>query len=336
MTTPRPNLRLIADHTGLSVTTVSRALKDGPEVHPDTISRVKAAAQAVGYRPNLLGRALRTGRSHVISLVMPLETEAHLADLAKVPLIEGMTVAAQQAGYRLVVHSTLPQADPTEALDTLIRSGGSDAVIITRMLPDDPRPGLLQSHAIPFACFGRRAGPDTHPLVDIDNHWMAHQATARMIASGHRRIALQLLSRHDQSSRMRAAGYADALAQAGLDHDPALIGEDIFTIEAAETFFGALLSGARAPTALICANELGLMGALGALRRRGLQPGRDVMLAARDSTGICHYLSAPVLVHQIDMGQVGVLLINAVLDNLADPARPGRQTVLRGRFVSVG
>lgn len=336
MTTPRPNLRLIADRTGLSVTTVSRALKDGPEVHPDTIARVKAAAQAVGYRPNLLGRGLRTGRSQFISLVMPLETEAHLADLAKVPLIEGMTIAAQQAGYRLAVHSTLPQADPVDALDMLIQSGGSDAVIITRMLPDDRRPALLQYHGIPFACFGRRGSGDTHPLVDIDNHWMAHEATSRMIAKGHRRIALQLLSRHDQSSQMRAAGYARALAEAGLDRDASLTGQDIFTIQAAETFFSALLAGADAPTALICANELGLMGALGALRRHGLQPGRDVMLAARDSTGISHYLSAPVLVHQIDMSQIGVLLIQSVLSALAAPDQPAQQTVVKGQFVSVG
>lgn len=107
----RPNLRQIANSLGLSVTTVSRALKEGPEVHPRTRARVQKAAAKAGYAPNIHGLALRTGRTRTIAAILPLETRAYVADLAKVPLIEGMTLAASENGYALSIFSTGPEED---------------------------------------------------------------------------------------------------------------------------------------------------------------------------------------------------------------------------------
>jgi LacI family transcriptional regulator len=101
--------------------------------------------------------------------------------------------------------------------------------------------------------------------------WMTHQATLRMIGQGHRRIEVQPLSRRDHSTHMREGGHLRALADAGSAPDPVLTGHDVFTIQAAEAFFSRLLAGRNAPTALICANELELMGA----------PGRCVGMACR-------------------------------------------------------
>ncbi|TIL51291.1 MAG: LacI family transcriptional regulator, partial [Mesorhizobium sp.] len=77
------NLKQIAAELSLSVTTVSRALKDGPEVQPSTIARVKEAAKRVGYLPNHYGRALKTGRTLTLTAVLPMETRDHLSDLLK-------------------------------------------------------------------------------------------------------------------------------------------------------------------------------------------------------------------------------------------------------------
>jgi LacI family transcriptional regulator len=326
------NLRQIATSLGLSVTTVSRALKDGPEVHPQTIARVKAKAAEAGYAPNLHGRALRTGRTRMIVAILPLETRAYLADIAKVPLIEGMTLAAQEEGYTLSIYSTIPDEDRLQSLHRLIQSGNCDGVIVTRMTAADTRIALMRQYKIPFVTFGRSDVAIDYAYVDIDNEGMAREATRRLIADGCHRIALQLLSRDDQSSAMRLSGYFSSLADAGLPHDLSLVGYDDFTMAASESFFERMLDLPIPPTGLICANELGLLGAISALRKRNLAPGRDVGLISRDSTGICKYLSVPVQTHFVDMSEVGHLLVNALLRQINDPDAERSHIVLKGQF----
>lgn len=332
----RPNLRQIAQELGLSVTTVSRALKDGPEVHPDTRARVHKEAMRAGYAPNVHGLALRTGRTHHLTFVLPLETSAALSDIAKVPLIEGMTLAARQAGYMLSIASISPDEDQLAMLARLAQSGMTDGLVITRMRPADPRLDILRDKKLPFVCFGQSDARSDYPFIDIDNHEMGREAAAELLARGRRRIALQLLSRGDLASAARLDGLTEGLAQAGLRPDPGLIGHDAFTMEESAAFFGRLLDLPQPPDGFVCANELGLLGALHALRQRGLQPGQDVDLVSRDSTGMSAYLAVPVIRHRVDMAEVGRLLVEALIARIEHPGAPVIQTVLRGRMLAAG
>lgn len=335
MTPRRPNLRQIATELGLSVTTVSRALKDGPEVRPETTEKVKAAAQKLGYAPNPHGLALRTGRTNSLTVVLPLETRAYLADIGKVPLIEGMTLAARRAGYMLSICSVGPDEDQLELLRRLGGSATTDGVIITRITSGDPRIGFLQEQNLPFASFGRSDGGIDHAWVDIDNEAMCHDAAERLFAQGHRRIALQLPSRDDLLSRARLAGFARAHEAAGLQVAPERVGHDLFTMAESAAFFGQVLDGPMPPSALICANELGLLGAVRALRDRGLRPGRDVALVTRDSSHMSSYLALPALMHFVDMAEIGQSLIAALIGRIETPAAPPTQVLVKGVFVQL-
>lgn len=335
MTIPqRANLRQIAKSLGLSVTTVSRALKDGPEVRAATRARVKAAAEALGYFPNMQGRALKTGRTSVLAAILPLETSSYLADLAKLPLIEGMTIAAQAQGFSLSISSTAPGDDALSSLQAVIQTGIADGVIITRMVHDDPRIDYLLDRGFPFVSFGRSTSERAHAFVDIDNERICAEATMLLAKDGHKRIALQNLSRHDQLSRARIEGYRSALSEANLPFDPDLIGVEDFTMQASELSLDRMLQLAEPPTALICANELGVLGALSALRKHDLAPGTDVALFVRDNTQMFRYLSLPIRTHTVDMAQVGTFLIDALVARIAQPTVPPRQTLLRGHYTA--
>jgi LacI family transcriptional regulator len=326
----RPNLRQIAAQLGLSVTTVSRALKDGPEVHPDTIARVKQAASAAGYMPNLHGRALRTGQTRALTAILPLETRDYLSDLAKLPLIEGMTLAAQERGYSLSVNSATPDEDPQENLDRVIQLGGADGLVITRMVADDPRVPFLLERKIPFAAFGRSGSAQPYAFVDIDNERIAHEAAVMLLEAGCERIALQLLTLEDQYSAARMQGYRAAMAASGRSIEPGLIGHEDFTMAASEDWFGRLLDGESRPDGVICANELGLLGVLSAMRQRGLVPGEDVHIVVRDNTRMVRYLGVPLIAHAVDMSLAGRKLIEALLDRIESPDTPPQQVMLTG------
>ncbi|MFD1987642.1 LacI family DNA-binding transcriptional regulator [Mesorhizobium newzealandense] len=328
------NLKQIAAELSLSVTTVSRALKDGPEVHPLTIARVKEVALRVGYVPDHHGRALRTGRTLTLTAVLPMETSEHLSDLAKLPLIEGMTLAARQAGYSLSIYSTTPDDDPVASVQQLLQARSADGLIITRMVSGDPRVKLLLDRRIPFVAFGRTDLDIAYPYVDIDNEQIAYNAARRLLDKGCRRVALQLLVPKDQASAMRLSGYEKAMAEAGISVDQSLIGHGTFTMESSADWFDRLLASSDPPTGLACANELGLLGALHALGRRGLVPGRDVHIVARDNTRLARFLPAKIDVQSVDMADVGHKLIELLESRIADPLGPVATVLLEGRFDS--
>ncbi|MER8959222.1 LacI family DNA-binding transcriptional regulator [Mesorhizobium sp. M0701] len=326
------NLKQIAAELSLSVTTVSRALKDGPEVQPSTIARVKEAAKRVGYLPNHHGRALKTGRTQTLTAVLPMETRDHLSDLLKLPLIEGMTLAARQAGYSLSIYSTTPDDDPVESVQRQLQAHSADGLIITRLVSADPRVKLLLDKRMPFVAFGRTDLDIAYPYVDVDNEQIAYEATRRLMDKGCRRIALQLLVPEDQTSAMRLSGYGRAMAEAGIPIDQSLIGHGMFTMESSAGWFDRLLASSDPPTGLACANELGLLGALHALGKRGLTPGRDVHIVTRDSTRLARFLPAKIGVHSVDMAGVGRKLIEVLESRIINPLGPVETVLVQGRF----
>ena len=329
------NLTLIAQELGLSVTTVSRALKDGPEVHPDTTARVKEIAARLGYVPNLAGRALRTGRTHNLTAILPLETRGSLSDLFKLPLIEGMTLAAQQQGYALSITSTVHEEDPQSGLQRVLNAGGTDGVIITRMLSNDPRPAFLNDRGFPFVAFGRSEVTGNHAYVDVENEIIVEDATRRLVTAGCRRIALQVLVPDDHVSSMRLMGHHRALHAAGLEPDPLLLGHSDYTIATSEAWVSRLLDLPEPPDGLICANELGLFGALSALRARGLEAGRDLRIMVRDSTGLCLHILSDIGVHYVNLTAVGETLVQALIARIEDPASPLQRILVGAEFVPV-
>lgn len=329
------NLSQIARELGLSVTTVSRALKDGPEVHPDTIARVKTVATRLGYVPNLAGRALRTGRTRMLTAILPLETRGSLSDLAKLPLIEGMTLAAQRGGYALSIASTVPEEDPLGGLQRVLQAGSTDGVIITRMLSQDPRPAVLHARGFPFVAFGRSDVAIDHACVDIANEVIAEEATRRLIDQGCRRIALQLLVLEDHVSAMRLSGYRKALADAGLALPSTLVGHSDYTIAASRAWVTRLLDRGDRPDGLVCANELGLFGALAALRSRGLEAGSDLKIIVRDSTGLCLQVQANIGVHAVDLTHAGEALVEALIARIETPGEPPIRTLIGATYEDV-
>lgn len=135
---------------------------------------------------------------------------------------------------------------------------------------------------------------------------------------------------------MRSAGYARAMAKAGIPVDQSLIGDGTFTMESSAAWFDRLLATADPPTGLACANELGLLGALHALGKRGLTPGRDVHIVVGDNTRLARFLPAKVGVYFVDMAAVARKLIEVHDTRIANPLEPMATILLEGSFHSVG
>ena len=148
----RPTLKTIAFMTGLGVTTVSRALKDAPEIGEETRRRVQLVARQVGYRPNRAGVRLRTGKTNVISLV--LNTEEQVGGFVS-DMIYGISEELAQTPYHLIVTPYSRNNDPLEPVRYVVETGSADGIIISRTEPKDTRVRYMTERGFPFATHGR-------------------------------------------------------------------------------------------------------------------------------------------------------------------------------------
>lgn len=272
-----PRLVDVAAVAGVSMKTVSNVVNGAPHVREPTRQRVLAAIEQLGYRPNLAARNLAKGRSGVIALAIPHLDRPYFASLAS-RLLEaaeevGWTVQIQQTGgEREAELAALRGPHPTR-LDGLVLNP-------LALSADDLRtadPGLA------LVLLGEEVPPG-HPghHVAIDNRSAGRAATEHLIAAGARRVVA--LAPGIGTGTDRIGGYRDALAAAGLEVDEALVlatgglrGED------AERVLGAWLdAGNPPPDAIFAGTDWLAMGAIRALRRRGIEVPRDVLLVGFD------------------------------------------------------
>lgn len=183
----RPTLKTIAYMTGLGITTVSRALKDAPDIGAETKERVRLVASQLGYQPNRAGVRLRTGKTNVIALVLSIDEE--LMGFTS-QMMFGISEVLAGTQYHLVLTPHMHQKDPMAPIRYILDTGSADGMIISRTSPDDPRVALMTERNFPFATHGRTDMGIVHPFHDFDNEAYAFQAVEKLASLGRKRITL--------------------------------------------------------------------------------------------------------------------------------------------------
>ncbi len=169
MPASRPNLRTIAEHLGLSVTTVSRALKDGPEVKPGTVAKVKAAAEQIGYQPDARGVMLRTGKTMQVCSILYSPEVGDYGDPGFLAQVESLAQGLEADRYSLVVLAQTSNKDPLEPVIRVHTQRMADAVVFSRTTSQDSRAKYCLQHDFPFVSFGRTELFTPHAFVDRDD-----------------------------------------------------------------------------------------------------------------------------------------------------------------------
>jgi LacI family transcriptional regulator len=274
-------LKELADSLGLSPTTVSRALNGYPEVNEQTRARIVAAARAHAYRPSSFAKRLATGRARSIGHVLPLRPhmsiDPHFSDF-----IAGAGETYASAGYDMLI-SVIPENAEFEHYRGMASAGTVDGVIVHAPRIAEPRIGLLQELRIPFIVHGRSDSPSTgYDWMDVNNRRSFLRATSFLVDLGHRRIALLNGMEDLHFAWRRRSGFLDALAQAGLEADPAIMFSGPMNEPNGYQWTRQVLSLAERPTAILTSSILLAMGTLRAVQETGLRPGRDISIVTYD------------------------------------------------------
>jgi LacI family transcriptional regulator len=306
----RPTLKTIAAETGLAIATVSRALKDAPDIGEETKRRVRETAQRLGYRPNRAGVRLRTGKTNVIALV--LSTEADVMNNTS-QLLYSIARALKGTAYHLVVMPFFPDEDPMTPIRYLVETGSADGIILNQTRPDDPRVRYLMDRHFPFATHGRTDMGLDHPYFDYDNEAFGRLAVMALAKRGRSRLMIIAPPRaHAYSSHM-LAGFCGEAARLGLSFETmdAVTSDDPSPL--IEEAVARRFASPDPPDGLVVGSSSGMMAAVSGAERAGAVIGRDFDAVAKEAIPFLVRFRKELIVMHEDVSRAGHFLAKAII-----------------------
>lgn len=307
----------VAKVAGVSVKTVSNVINDHPHVRPATRQKVRAAIAELGYRPNLTARNLRSGRTGAIALAVPDLGLAYFAELAAEVIRE-----AESAGVAVLVEQTGADRERELALLRDVRRGFTDGLIFSPLgMGQDDVAALDVPY--PVVLLGERIFGAAGDHVTMRNVEAARAATEYLIGQGRRRIAVVGAHEDDAvgSSSLRMQGYREALAAAGLDYDPSIVGNATLWHRAnGADAMREILSRGVEFDAVFGLNDTLALGALRVLLSAGRRVPEDVAVMGFDGLDEAAY-SIPSLT-TVDPGRAWIAktAVSALLERIAGEA----------------
>lgn len=276
------SLRQLADKLGLSQTTVSRALNGYPEVSAATRERVQAAAREMNYAPDARARSLATGRAMAVGHVIPEATRHELVNPIFADFIAGAGRVYAKTGYDMML-TLVADGDETETYRKMGARGRVDGIIVQVPRMNDPRIELLTEIGMPFIVHGRVHVDDAdYSWLDMDNEGAFALATDKVIAQGHRKIALLNGPEEASFAILRRRGFERQMAAAGIQVNPDWVKFAPMTEDFGYAAARDILEGSDRPTAFLTASLLIANGVRRALAEARLEMGHDVSVVTHD------------------------------------------------------
>lgn len=316
------NLKTLAAHLGLTVSTVSRALNDYADISPATRERVKQAADELGYRPNQNARRLSIGTPETVCYLMPRQTGPTAQPFVS-QLLAGLGEALNERNWDLLVSQADASLGDLSNIERLVKSGRIAGLVISRPLKNDPRVKLMQDLGCPFVVHGRTESCDDYAWFDIDGEDAFVTAVNHLALLGHRRIGFIGAPLQYQFAQERLDGYLRGLNHNGLERDPELVQIAEFNDDGGTAAAGLLLDLATPPTAMVCVTDMMAFGALEAVRTRNMMPGRDVSVIGYDGLQFGKHANPPLTTMAQPQARAGRRLgdmLLAIIDG-ADPTK---------------
>lgn len=312
-------IRDVAQSAGVSIKTVSRVLNNEPFVRDETRAKVMAAVNKLGFVTNLSARRLAKGRALTIGILYHNASWYYIQDVQR-----GVLTTARAAGYSTLMHPCdITQPADVREIVTLVTQRQVDGFVFTP--PVDNAATLLEAlerMGIPFVRLTPSDRQRDWPYVAATDRRGAYEMTRYLLGLGHRRIGYVFGPREQQAAHDRFAGYCDALAEAGVGYDKALIryGDDHF--EAGAEAARSLLAVTPRPTAIFCNNDEMAAGACYAIHESGLRIPDDLSVAGFDDIPLARQIwPALTTVCQpiYDIATVAARMLISIL-NLETPA----------------
>jgi len=306
-------IKNIAAELGLSVSTVSKALNDYPDIAPQTRQLVKETARRMGYRASAAARSLRTRRTNTIGLIFCI-IDRHLTDPYYLDLLASIGEECSRQGFDLLLSVCPARRLERSAYERMVDGKRVDGMILTGTRHGDGRIAYLVERGFPFVSLGRSERDGDFPYVDVDGAKGINDGVQHLIDQGYRRIGFVGLPAELVCAGHRFQGYQTTLEKNGLALDPRLVTHcDCLTQEAGYRAMQRLLQLDEPPDAACVCSDVMALGAMGAVQERGLAMGRDFGIVGFDDIPMAAQVQPPLTSIRQPIYEVGTRLCRMLI-----------------------
>lgn len=326
----------VAQRAGVSQSAVSRVFTPGASVSKATREKVIQAADELGYRPNVLARAMITGKSRIIGLVV-----AYLNNQFYPEVVERLSVALQDKGYHVLVFISRNTADDVQKVMTEILDYQVDGIVLASVSMSSGLAKRCNEHGIPVVLFNRVQDDPGMSSVATDNHLGGRTIAALFAAAGHRRIGYIAGMEQASTQRDREAGFRAGLEEAGLS----LTAREVGNFDYAQARAAALemFAGHDYPDAVFVCNDHMAFVAMDVIRSKlGLRIPEDVAVAGFDDVPIAAWPAYDLTSYRQPINHLVArtveILLRRIDDRDAAPehAKFDGKLMLRGSTINTG
>ncbi|MGI6368905.1 MAG: LacI family DNA-binding transcriptional regulator [Anaerolineae bacterium] len=274
----RPTIKDVARHAGVSFKTVSRVINGQRGVSGQVEARVRAAIAELGYVVNYSARSLAQGASGVMGIIIPRVTDPRSLDL-----IYHVGEAAERAEIPIAILSRT-SIDPASGVGEIIGHGFFGSLMVMGPRSVNTYLPIIRALNIPTVVVESLMDGEAEgvvPCVASDNLGGARRGVEYLVGLGHQRIAY-IAGNDSYQNRKRQQGYAEALCEAGLDTPAEYVRVGRWSWQGGHEQVLELMQLPQPPTAVFCANDTMALGAMCALRERGLNVPADISVLGFD------------------------------------------------------
>ncbi len=307
----RMDIHAVARLAHVSIATVSRTINHIPTVNPKLTKRVWEAIRELNYFPNTQARALVSGRSRMLGLIVSEITNPFFPEL-----IQGFEDVAVENGYEILIGSTNYEADRMQRCIRRMVERNAEGVAIMTFGIEQPLLDQLADRNVPLVFVDLAPNRPGMSVLKVDYHNGIRQGVQHLAALGHRRIAFVSGPQRLHSAQSRLAAFKKALGECGIPVDETLMIEGDHTMEGGMVSAQKLMATKDLPTAIMCSNDMLAIGVLHQLSRSGLRVPDDVSIIGFDDIHMAAMMIPPLTSIQMSRTDIASAAVSALRGHL--------------------
>ncbi|WGW03450.1 LacI family DNA-binding transcriptional regulator [Tropicibacter oceani] len=319
----------VARLAGVSQSAVSRVFTPGASASKKTVQKVREAADKLGYRPNVLARAMVSGKSRIIGLVV-----AYLENQFYPVALELLSNALQARGYHILIFTAPNSTDGIDGVMQDLMDYQVDGIIAASVSMSSDLARRARQAGIPVVLFNR--GQDGPGLSNVTsaNHAGGRRVAQFLLAGGHRRIAHVAGWQGSSTGRDRQAGFLSAMDEAG--QRPFALVDGMYNRKVAAQSTRLLCSGSARPDAIFVGNDHMAFAVIDTLRAMRLEPGQDISVVGYDDVPMACWGAYDLTTLRQPVNRMVDATVSILLDQIeTGESRPARieiegELILRG------
>lgn len=314
MAHPNVTIRSVAQEAGVSIATVSNVLNGRhQQMSPETLERVQEAITRLGYRPNQLAQSLATNRTATIGLIV-----SELLNPLYPPVILGVEAAVRKVGSAVLLANAPDAERERRAVDAMLSKHVEGLILFSTSFVETDNSQLVQVQrtGTPIVVINRHVPPELSlPRVAFDHFGGSRLATEYLLRLGHRRIAHIAGPPNRFTGRERRAGYAAALAAAGIPLDERLIAEGDYSFGAGRQLLPQVWR--EHPTAVFVGGDAMALGVVRAAAELGLRVPDDLSLVAFGNPDLIRYATPAMTTIDLPVIEAGRVAADLLIEQIS-------------------